>query len=57
MESVAKDGTDQVFGLGAVAPGAAVKQGWADGSADEPENALVNTASGTWLISATPSCS
>ena len=41
--TVAKDGTDQVFGLAALAPTAAVKQGWANGSADDPEDAVVNS--------------
>ena len=40
---VAKDGTDQSFGLSAAAPGAAVKQGWASGSADNDADAVVNT--------------
>ena len=40
---VAADGTDQVFGLLAVDPAAAVKQGWADGSADDLRNAVVHS--------------
>ena len=40
---IAKDGTDQFFGLPAAISGAAVKQGWADGSADNPADAVVNT--------------
>jgi len=43
MAGTAADGTDQRFGLAAVAPGAAVKQGWAGGSADDPQNAVVNS--------------
>lgn len=40
---IAKDGTDQFFGLPAVAPDAAVKQGWGSGSADEDGAATVNS--------------
>lgn len=40
---IAKDGTDQFFGLPAIAPGAAVKQGWALGSADNPADAVIDT--------------
>jgi hypothetical protein len=40
---IAKDGTDQFFGLPAVDPGAAIKQGWASGSADSPADAVINT--------------
>jgi beta-lactamase family protein len=40
---VAKDGTDQFFGLPAAFPGAAIKQGWASGSADSPADAVINT--------------
>ncbi|HZE49220.1 MAG TPA: serine hydrolase [Jatrophihabitantaceae bacterium] len=40
---IAKDGTDQFFGIPAAISGAAVKQGWADGSADNPADAIVNT--------------
>ncbi|SHF56855.1 serine hydrolase [Geodermatophilus nigrescens] len=39
----AADGTDQGFGLQSVAPGAAVKQGWANGSADDAGDAVVNS--------------
>lgn len=40
---VAADGTDQVFGLLAVDSAAGVKQGWADGSSDDPANAIVHS--------------
>jgi hypothetical protein len=40
---IAKDGTDQFFGLPAIAPGAAVKQGWGSGSADADGAATVNS--------------
>jgi hypothetical protein len=40
---IAKDGTDQFFGLPALDPGAAVKQGWGSGSADRDGAATVNT--------------
>jgi hypothetical protein len=43
MQARAEDGTDQVFGVPAVAPDAAVKQGWANGSADDPDDAVVNS--------------
>ena len=43
MQAQAADGTDQLFGLPAVAPGAAAKQGWANGSADDPADAVVNS--------------
>jgi len=43
MQAQAQDGTDQVFGLPAVTPDAAVKQGWANGSADDPDDAVVNS--------------
>ena len=43
MTPSAADGTDQLFGLGAAAPGAAVKQGWASGSSDDPAAAVVNS--------------
>ena len=43
MQPAALDGTDQVFGLPAVLPGTAVKQGWANGSADDPADAVVNS--------------
>jgi hypothetical protein len=42
-QAQAQDGTDEVFGLLAVAPDAAVKQGWANGSADDPDDAVVNS--------------
>jgi Beta-lactamase enzyme family len=43
MQAQALDGTDQVFGLPAVSTTAAVKQGWANGSADDPADAVVNS--------------
>ncbi|MGY1733801.1 serine hydrolase [Geodermatophilus sp. SYSU D01045] len=43
VRAEAADGTDQGFGLQAVAPGAAVKQGWANGSADDAGDAVVNS--------------
>jgi hypothetical protein len=43
MTPLAADGTDQRFGVAAVLPGAAVKQGWANGSADDPGDAVVNS--------------
>jgi hypothetical protein len=43
MQRVAKDGTDQRFGIPAVSPGAAVKQGWAAASADDPGDSVVNS--------------
>ncbi len=43
MRRIAKDGTDQAFGIAAIAKTAAVKQGWAAGSADDPDDAVVNT--------------
>jgi hypothetical protein len=43
MQVTASDGTDQTFGISAVAPDAAVKQGWGNGSADDPDDAVVNT--------------
>jgi hypothetical protein len=43
LSPIAKDGTDQTFGLPAVARHAPVKQGWAAGSADDPADAVVNT--------------
>ena len=43
MQAHALDGTDQVFGLPAIAPDAAVKQGWASGSADDPDDAVLNS--------------
>jgi hypothetical protein len=43
MQRTAKDGTDQDFGIPAVITGAAVKQGWAGGSADDQRDAVVNS--------------
>ena len=43
MAPSAADGTDQLFGVAAAAPGAAVKQGWASGSSDDPDAAVVNS--------------
>jgi hypothetical protein len=43
MTALAADGTDQRFGVPAVLAGAAAKQGWADGSADDPDDAVVNS--------------
>ena len=43
MRPTAKDGTDQVFGIAAADRAAAVKQGWANGSADDPADAVVNS--------------
>lgn len=43
MQRTAKDGTDQYFGIPAVGSGAAVKNGWANGSADDPDDAVINT--------------
>jgi Beta-lactamase enzyme family len=43
MRPTAKDGTDQVFGIAATDKDAAVKQGWANGSADDPDDAVVNS--------------
>lgn len=43
MQRRARDGTDQRFGIPAVVAGAAVKQGWAGGSADDPRDAVVNS--------------
>jgi len=43
LEPIARDGTDQRFGLPAVVADAAVKQGWAGGSADDPRDAVVNS--------------
>jgi hypothetical protein len=40
---VADDGTDQFFGLPAAASTAAIKQGWASGSADNYADAVINT--------------
>jgi hypothetical protein len=44
MSPLAADGTDQRFGVAAALPGSAVKQGWADGSADDPADAVVNSS-------------
>jgi hypothetical protein len=43
MAQTAKDGTVQTFGIPAVVDGAAVKQGWAAGSADDTRDAVVNS--------------
>ncbi len=44
IQPIAKDGTEQGgFGIPAVVSAAAVKQGWADGSADDPDDAVINT--------------
>jgi hypothetical protein len=43
MQARAQDGTDQMFGLPVVSTAAAVKQGWGNGSADDPDNAVVNS--------------
>jgi O-acetyl-ADP-ribose deacetylase (regulator of RNase III) len=43
MQARAQDGTDQMFGLPADSTAAAVKQGWGNGSADDPDNAVVNS--------------
>lgn len=43
MRPTAKDGTNQVFGIAAADKGAAIKQGWANGSADDPDDAVVNS--------------
>jgi hypothetical protein len=43
MARTAMDGTDQSFGIPSVVSGAAVKQGWAGGSADDPHDAVVNS--------------
>jgi hypothetical protein len=40
---IAADGTDQFFGLPSATSGAAVKQGWGALSADDPDDAIVNT--------------